>query len=138
MDITVYLPNDIGNQAKEAGMNLSRTLRDAVESELEHTRAMRELTAGTNNREWFLQLQTPDGEPYQGRVMGVLLCENHQGDQVILTEDERLIHYCPQQAKHWVMEDDEDALRETLRDVCDDDEYISAMAKLGYTATVDL
>ena len=26
MDITVYLPDDIGAQAKESGMNLSRTL----------------------------------------------------------------------------------------------------------------
>jgi hypothetical protein len=31
---TVYLPDDLGERAKAAGINLSRTLRDAVENEL--------------------------------------------------------------------------------------------------------
>jgi len=34
MNITVYLPDDIGKQAKEAGLPFSRLLRKAVESEL--------------------------------------------------------------------------------------------------------
>ena len=55
-----------------------------------------------------------------------------------LEQPETHLRYCPQQAKHFVLEDDKDTLRETLLDVCDDDEYISVMAKLGYRATVDL
>ena len=66
--------------------------------------------------------------------------ENRKGDQVILTEDEKLIFYYRQQAKHFVREDEEDALRETLQDVCDEfDEYISVMARLEIKPdTVDL
>ena len=136
MDITVDLPDDIRDKAKEAGIDLSRTLRDAVESELERTRAMKDLTAGTNHTERFLELETPEGEPFKG----VLLYENRKGDQVILTEDEKLIFYYRQQAKHFVREDEEDALRETLQDVCDEfDEYISVMARLEIKPdTVDL
>ena len=136
MDITVDLPDDIRDKAKEAGIDLSRTLRDAVESELERTRAMKDLTAGTNHTERVLELETPDGQPFKG----VLLYENRKGDQVILTEDEKLIFYYRQQAKHFVREDEEDALRETLQDVCDEfDEYISVMARLEIKPdTVDL
>lgn len=136
MDITVDLPDDIRDKAKEAGIDLSRTLRDAVESELERTRAMKDLTAGTNHTERILELETPEGEPSKG----VLLYENRKGDQVILTEDEKLIFYYRQQAKHFVREDEEDALRETLQDVCDEfDEYISVMARLEIKPdTVDL
>ena len=136
MDITVDLPDDIRDKAKEAGIDLSRTLRDAVESELERTRAMKDLTAGTTHTERILELETPEGEPFKG----VLLYENRKGDQVILTEDEKLIFYYRQQAKHFVREDEEDALRETLQDVCDEfDEYISVMARLEIKPdTVDL
>lgn len=136
MDITVYLPDEIGTQAKEAGMNLSRTLRDAVESELEHTRAMKELAGEAE--EHLLDLETSDGQPFEGRVMGTLLCENRKGDQVFVTEDERVIVYYPYQSQYHVLENNEDALRETLGNLCDFDEYISAMSQLGYTAMVDL
>jgi hypothetical protein len=37
---TVYLPDPLGEQAKAAGINLSRTLRDAVERELRGEAAM--------------------------------------------------------------------------------------------------
>ena len=136
VDITVYLPDDIGAQAKEAGMNLSRTLRDAVESELERARAMKEFAKDA--QEWLLHLER-DGWGFEGRIVGTLLCENRSGHQVFVTEDGRLILYYPDEAKYYVMDDDADALREALKNVCDDmDEYISAMAQLGYTATVDL
>ena len=68
--------------------------------------AMKDLTAGTNHTERVLELETPDGQPFKG----VLLYENRKGDQVILTEDEKLIVYYRQQAKHFVREDEEDAL----------------------------
>ena len=136
MDVTVYLPDEIRAQAKEAGMNLSRMLRNAVESELKHRSAMEEIAGEAE--EHLLHLETPDGESFEGRVMGTLLCENGKGDQVFVTDDERLIVYYPNQSKYHVLENDEEALRETLGNLCDFDEYISAMAQLGFTATVDL
>ena len=136
MDITVYLPDEIGARAKEAGMNLSRTLRDAVESELEHMSAMKEITK--DPQEWLLNLVTPDGEPYEGRIMGSLLCENGRGDQVLVTEDERIILYNPHQARYDVL-GEEDDIGEILENLCDtSEEYVSVMSQLGFTATVDL
>ena len=137
VDITVYLPDEIGAQAKKAGMNFSRTLRDALESELEHMSAMKEITKDA--QEWLLDLVTSDGEPYLGRVMGRLLYENGRGDEIFVTADKRIIFYNPDQERYDVLEDDEDAIGEVLGRVCDThDEYISTMAQLGFTATVDL
>ena len=136
MDITVYLPDDIGAQAKESGLNLSRMLRDAVMADFEHSRAMKELAGDTE--EILLYLETPDGETFEGCFTGRLLCENHRGDQVFVTDDERIIAYYPNQLKYYVLEKDQESLRETLKTFCEFDEYISAMTQLGYTATVDL
>ena len=38
MDITVYLPDELGRWAKDNDLNLSRMLRDAVEVAREHRR----------------------------------------------------------------------------------------------------
>ena len=72
---------------------------------------MKELT--TDAQEWLLYLESKDGQAYEGRVMGTLLCENGKGDQVLVTEDGRLILYYANQAKYFVLDDDEDALRKT-------------------------
>ena len=138
MDITVYLPDDIGAQAKEAGMNLSRMLRDAVEAEFAHTRAMKELAEGA--AEHLLDLETPDGEPDQGRLVGALLCENQKSEPIFGTEDKRPIYYAAPQARYEVLVD-EDTIRDCIEEVLGgtlQDEYIRAMSQLGLTATVDL
>ncbi len=38
MDINVYLPNELGAKAKEAGINFSGLLRNAVVDEMEGSR----------------------------------------------------------------------------------------------------
>jgi hypothetical protein len=39
MDITVYLPDDLGHWAKDEGLNLSQLLRAQVEAEKQHRTA---------------------------------------------------------------------------------------------------
>ena len=136
MDITVYLPDDIGAQAKEAGMPFSQMLRKAVVSELDRTEALKGSAKGAE--EWLLDLEDEDGEPYQGRIVGILLCESRNGEQIFVTDDERVIHYDPDQLEHSVLED-EDEIRETVEEVsANRAEYIAVMAQLGLVATVDL
>ena len=136
MDITVYLPDEIGARAKKAELKLSRMLRDAVELELRHRAAMEELAG--DGEEILLYLETPDGQTFEGRFTGSLLCENGKGDQVFVADDERLIAYSERESKYYVLETDEESLRKSLSNWCDFDGYISAMNQLGYTATVDL
>lgn len=46
MDITVYLPDEIGERAKAATLPFSRLLRDAVEAELERADALAQAVEG--------------------------------------------------------------------------------------------
>lgn len=117
-------------------MNLSRMLREAVVAELDRSRAMEKLAEGS--KEYLLDLETRDGEPYKGRIVGTLLSENRRGERLFATEDERVIFYDPNRPRHDVLED-EDEIREAVETVCGTtDEFIWVMAKLGLTATVDL
>ena len=78
------------------------------------TRQLKRLEGQQSERDFgYTALESKDGQAYEGRVMGTLLCENGKGDQVLVTEDGRLILYYANQAKYFVLDDDEDALRKT-------------------------
>jgi post-segregation antitoxin (ccd killing protein) len=70
VDITVYLPDDIGTWAKEEGLNLSATLRAEIEAERERRKARAEITA-----EGFERIETYDAMrerdvAFQGHSIG--------------------------------------------------------------------
>ena len=95
MNITVYLPDELGARAKAENLKLSRLLRDAVEDELRRRDAM----AATLENVQTYELQLKDsrtGEAYKGRVTGKLIDETHNARddfEVYLTADGRVLVY---------------------------------------------
>jgi hypothetical protein len=134
MDITVYLPDEIGKRAKEAELPLSRLLRRAVEDELERKDDMK----ATLSEPKVYEVEM-NGGGYTGRITGALIAaaDNHSGDELYLTDDERLLYYDGNRGR--VAEVDDDEVAETLREMLrDDEEYAAALAKLGLRPVVDL
>ena len=87
MDITVYLPDEIGASAKQAHLPLSRMLRDAVEAELDR-RATLEFTLSDGIEEHEVEL-----EEHTGVITGKFLGEFPNAEQVYVTDDERVLVY---------------------------------------------
>ena len=71
MDITVYLPDEIGQRAKEHELNLSRLLRDAVTEELSRRGAVAETLKDSEVYEIELE---GDAGYYTGRITGTCRC----------------------------------------------------------------
>lgn len=141
MDITVYLPDELGQRAKAAGLNLSRMLRGAVEEELDRMETLKKTAAAPQVHE--LDLQTDDtGQWYIGRLTGTLLGETDDVG-VYLTDDENgeyLAFHQPGEGKiHYVDVDQVDAV--TISNWVgqrDQDLYVSICSAVGIKAIVDL
>lgn len=131
MDITVYLPDDLGAQAKAAGINLSRTLRDAITEELR----MRDAVQSTlqSPTVFKLVIEGRDGSRYTGRITGSRIAAEDR-HEVYLTDDERVIGYDSHNCEHWTIEDPQ----ADLRSILGNEEYAAAMTALGITPVIDL
>jgi small nuclear ribonucleoprotein (snRNP)-like protein len=130
VDITVYLPDDIGKRAKaaEPELNLSRLLRDAVTAELDRRARLAGTLKGAKEHE--LSLETDEGATYLGVLTGVEIAEN-----VYMTTDERLLIYDADRGQLHTYENyDLDDLRREL----DDESYIAVCDALGETARVEV
>lgn len=142
MDITVYLPDELGARAKEANLNFSRLLRDRVEIELRVRHAMR--AAAGEAVDWEIELESGSGHTYKGRVRGTLLVEGSRGvyigSQIIVTEDGRFIFYDANNLQHYELDEgDTEVFARSIRELCyDDEEYVEVMAKIGREAVIDL
>ncbi len=135
MDITVYLPDDVGRRAKEAELPLSQMLRAAVLTELERREAME--TAIEGSKEIVLDLENENGNRYKGRFTGKYLAES--GDcQVYVTDDTRLIVYDANKLRYYEYDaEDEDAVAEAVGDL-GTDTCAEVMGALGFEYTVDI
>lgn len=135
MDITVYLPDALGERAKKADINLSRMLRDALTEEFEMSDA---IATTLNEPDTFtFGLEDDEGRFYEGRITGAKIAKD--GDvEVFLTEDERIIVVDHSQSRHIQVSTWEDP-REVLRDwLRDDGEYVRAMQALGIKPVIDI
>jgi hypothetical protein len=131
MDITIYLPDELGERAKRADLNLSRMLRGQVEEELERRAAVAQTL--DNPQTYELELEDPDTfRRYTGRVTGRKIAEDEQ-IEVFLTEDERVIVYDGGRPDYRVLEDPEEELRGLPAA-----EYASALSALGIKPVIDL
>jgi hypothetical protein len=128
VDITVYLPDDIGKRANEADLPFSHLLRGAVETELARRDAIAE-TLGDGVEEHEVDL----GD-YAGVITGKLLGTLKDGDQFFLTDDGRVLTYDAHNRGVWAHEDPETELGKWLQDCPEDDEVVIAdvMRSLGY------
>lgn len=131
MDITVYLPDELGREAKAAELNLSRLLRDAVTDEL--TRRKEVEATLKDPQTYEIDIENENGDVYTGRVTGKLLVMGKDVD-IYLTDDERVILYDRMGLKYWEVDDLEQEARYHLTD----DEYVELLPALGIKPTIDI
>jgi hypothetical protein len=123
MDVTVYLPDEIGAWAKENEVNLSGTLREAIMA-----MRIREETLKDSD-EIHLNLVSEEGRSFVGRFTGKLLVSTEQVD-VYLTQDERIFVH----TGDTVIEVLEDDLEKWVKG----EDYLEACMQLGVEPIVDL
>lgn len=138
MDITIYLPDDLGKWAKEHSLGLSRMLRDAVEAEKRRTDAITAAKEGSDTHK--LEVQEPDG--YGGsdeitvRFHGTLIAKQdvagYGGNDVYLGQDGKVYVHDFQDHLHRDVEPGD------LREYVDEYTYIEAMRALGEEVVIDV
>lgn len=133
MNITIYLPDDLGQQAKAAELPLSQMLRAAVIDELRRREAMEQMLEGEQVKAYQVDLYSADGEQYVGRITGACLCDSIDC-QVYLAEDERVLLYDSDKAEVCELTDPV----EELRDWLSEEDYISVLYAIGEVAVVDI
>jgi len=136
VDVTCYLPDEIGARARAADLPFSRLLRDAVINELERREAMTETLK--DMRTYEIDLVDQEDREYTGRVTGSLIAyDSNLQIQVFLTDDERVIAYNEDKREHYQM--GEIDIVEGLRNLLDDDEaYADALHALGEKPVRDI
>ena len=141
MDITVYLPDDLGKWAKEHDLGLSRMLREAVEAEKRRREAVADLAAEATIHE--LAAREPhevagDGPDIDVRLHGTLIATEDVSDGQASTEV-----YLGKDGKLYV----HDFLGVFHRDVAPGDlrkylehdtTYINAMHAIGQVPVIDV
>jgi hypothetical protein len=137
VDITVYLPDELGAWAKEHHVNFSGLLRGEVDAE--RTRQQAAAKLGEKTALHLLDVEDKDGRFYTARFHGTPLhealgeCQAFMGDdgQVWIYNDFRQSLWCNSADSYT---SNHDALRECLSD----DELIEAMSALGEAAVIDI
>jgi hypothetical protein len=136
MNVNVYLPDDIGESAKAAELNLSRLLRDAVTDELQRRSIVSQTLEDAT--EILIDLEHPDGGHYKGRFTGTMIACNERHDiEIYLLSDERVIRYHRGDYCMFELGHDLD-IEEDLRATLDEDEYVRAMNSLGLDPIIDI
>src|SRR5262245_55133916 len=135
MNVNLYLPDDLGQQAKEAELPLSQMLRTAVVDELERRKVVSETLAETEIHE--VTIEDEDGRPYTGRITGKRLYgPDYHHTEVFLTDDERVLVYDGGNLRYWVSDDPARDLREIQ--YMTDGEYADVLQAMGVTPVIDL
>ncbi len=136
MDITCYLPDEVGQRAKAAELPFSQLLRAAVTEELYRRNAVAQTIEEAEVHQ--LDLQDNDGRPYIGRLTGTRIGDagGYNGNiTVFLADDERVIVYDDERLELHELTDPESELRAWLPDFGN---YLDAMHDLGLTPEIDI
>jgi hypothetical protein len=138
MDITIYLPDELGKWAKEHDLGLSRMLRDAVEDEKQRRDAEAALAEGAATHK--LDVREPNG--YGGsdditvRLHGTLIAKQrisgHGSTEVYMGQDGKIYVHDFQGELHRNVEPDD------LGEFVTGSTYIEAMRTLGAEPVVDV
>jgi post-segregation antitoxin (ccd killing protein) len=136
VDITVYLPAELGAWAKANRLNLSGTLRAAVEAEQERRRAVEATLADAKTTD--LTVDDDEGYSYTARIHGVLIADqvSHGSEdavEVYLGRDGKIYVYQVHQSKLW-----RGVPANTLRHWLDNGPYVAAMRALGEEVVIDI
>lgn len=131
MNLSVYLPDELGNWARGADLPLSRMLRQAVEAE----RRRRETLTGTMGKAGIYEADVAgeDGKGFTVRVHGSLIAFSGT-IRAFIGHDERLFAYDSADGgtMHYL---DSPAELEQLLEL---DAYIAAMHALGLRPVIDV
>lgn len=139
MDITVYLPDELGKWAKDHHLHLSRMLREAVEIEKRRHDASAALAAETTTHE--LAVSGPGSssgtDDYTALLHGVLIATQDLGGGSSINV------YAGENDKMYVYNTADGRLRrdlepEELRQYVDEPTYIEAMRALGEEVVIDI
>ena len=106
MDITVYLPDEIGQRAKDASVKFSALLREAVINELDRIETLEQSRDGMVPQQVEIGGNPPTLLRFTGKLiagdMGIAVYETDKG-AVILAEDEDHAHFDDvQEFMYWV------------------------------------
>ena len=132
MDITIYLPDELGTWAKSQKLNLSQMLRGEVEVERQRRQAVAQTLEHAETFE--LDVEDSNGRAYTVRLHGAQLSQQDPtGVTAYLGEDERIYVYNERNRQLA-----EGVAAADLRGWLEDEEYIDAMDALGETAIIDV
>ena len=129
MNVNVYLPDDLGTQAKEAELPFSQLLRDAVVAELKRRTRMNDTKM--HAREHILDLEDTEG-PWKGRLTATLVAED--GPLSVFVRDDEAILYDADKRRYENFFSPEDELQEILTI----GDYRAVMYALGIDPVVDI
>jgi hypothetical protein len=140
VDITVYLPDEIGQRAKDEDLKLSRMLRDAVTSELQRRDAVAEALDDVEVYEFELRDDPISDVTYTGRITGKRIAgDSPENVAVYLTTDRRVFAVYPDQMTYTRLDDPpEDFVASLLESGLADDEIKQACRALGIQPVIDL
>lgn len=148
MDIAVYLPDELGARAKEAGVKFSALLRQAVQQELGRREALEDATGRATTHE--LTVADQAGYVYGARLHGsVLVIDERTGTTAYVLEDGRLAVHQPAERDsdcRLFLHDpdaedtagDEASESEWLAQWLSEIQVVQAMARLGRRAVIDI
>jgi post-segregation antitoxin (ccd killing protein) len=96
VDITVYLPDEIGQRAKAEELKLSRMLREAVERELDRRDHMTRLLEDGEPQVYEVHIHSTEGRAQDGlmisgRITGRRIAGDGERVSVYLTTDRRVL-----------------------------------------------
>lgn len=131
MDVTVYLPDELGARAKEEKINLSGTLRAAVKTELGRREKVRKAVGDLGKPKEFKVRVVENDKEHTGRITGWAIDHNNDWD-VYLTADDRVIVYNEFRSSYDAMTLDE------ARAGLDATLFPDALSFLGVEPIVDL
>lgn len=137
MKVSVYLPDEMGQKAKDLGLPFSQLLRRAVEYEMQEfcfTQAA--LNEGGGVAEYKLDLVDGDGNSYVGKLTGKLVWQIDE-IAVYLTEDVRIIVYNKGERRYTEIDDVEEA-QAFFENAVPKADFVVLMNKLGGRAEVEL
>jgi hypothetical protein len=131
----VYLPDKLGDAAKEAGINLSGLLQAALYEEIDRMEALK-----TINSEEHLVTFEIDGIAVQGRITGELITTDRHGDEWYLTDDGRLIVYesSHERVSDDLLSDPSIDINDIINDMDDTEAMMLVATRLGITPVVDI
>jgi hypothetical protein len=134
VDFTVYLPDEIGQRAKELPRGtLSQLFRQAVIDELKRRNAVSETL--NKGETYEVPLMDDEGNHYEGRITGKEIAYEPLRDiSVYLTDDKRVIVHDGDNLQYRIIDDPVDQLRGWLPPAL----YADALYALGEKPVVHL